>query len=137
MNSTPTGPKVLYAEDDERLQQLTLRILEQKLPGCSITAVNDGDSCLLAFKLTGGVGFDLILTDKDMPIMSGIEVISELAKMSQAGISVPPIILYTGDSDGAHIPEDFYESLRISILAKSCRGDDLAEAIRTAIKLAK
>lgn len=127
MKKEPSTVRILYAEDDALLRISTILILESKCPGCSITAVNDGKPCLEAFQ-NNPSDFDLILIDKDMPSMSGTEVIEHLAEAAH-NTEIPRIVLYTGDPGGATISEKAKETLDITILSKPADGHKLIQLV--------
>lgn len=62
-------PRVLVAEDYAPNQA----VLKQQLTslGCEVDVVNDGAAALAKWS---GTGYDLILTDLDMPLMDGLEL---------------------------------------------------------------
>ena len=127
MKEEATAVRILYAEDDALLRISTVLLLESKCPGCNITAVDDGEACLEVFQSNPG-DFDLILTDKDMPGMSGIELIEHLAETAQ-NMDIPQIILYTGDLGGAVISEKAKEALNIAILSKPTDRNKLIQLV--------
>ncbi len=93
---------ILYVEDDENLQLITIDILSEFFT--NITTANDGIDALEKFKNTS---FDLIISDIDMPNMNGINMISEIRKMSS---DVVILIL------SAYIkPEYFIETIKLGI----------------------
>ncbi len=77
--------KLLYVEDDKNIQISTISILEEFFD--CITVKDDGKDGLEAFK-TGF--YDLIITDINMPNMTGIEMIKELRKYNK---NIPVIVL--------------------------------------------
>lgn len=91
-------PRVLVAEDDYHMLRLVVEDLRED--GYDVTGVRDGGSLVGA--LGGGlVGrgemtTDLIVTDVQMPVCSGLQVLRELRR---AHCSVP-VILVTAFGDG-------------------------------------
>lgn len=132
--------RVLVAED-ERITRATLtRTLEAW--GHTVTAAADGAEALRLFEVggTGGGGggggggsggggaFDIVLTDWEMPGLSGLELIERLRARPDAGFMY--IIMLTGRSDKADVvrgieagADDFVskpfdrEELRVRLLA--------------------
>lgn len=81
---------VLYMEDDRGLA----RLLEKRLArtGIDLEVATDGKAGLLKCKAGS---YDILLVDNQMPGMTGIEVIQQLAGQENA----PPIIMVTGSGD--------------------------------------
>lgn len=81
---------VLLVEDDPMVMQCTEETL-QGIDGVAVvTAKNGADALAL---VDGGLAFDLLLTDRQMPRMGGEALIAELRRR---GCS-QPFILMTGD----------------------------------------
>ncbi len=132
------GKKVLLADD----QELNLKISSRKLRsvGMEIVEARDGKELLEIYKnsLSEGANnqlkskFDLIITDINMPIMSGDEVISAIRKIERdSKISFKnriPAIALTGDGDWDHINSFF----KLGIDDYFVKGADSEKLIRTA-----
>lgn len=75
MASSPTPRKlrIIYAEDSPAEQELMTVILERH--GHEIACFNDGQSALQSI-LTGT--YDLLVTDNDMPRMTGLDLVRQL-----------------------------------------------------------
>ena len=84
-NVTPV--KILYLEDDIGLARLLVKHMERS--GFSVDIANNGKTGLSMFEQSD---YDVIVTDQQMPEMSGLEVINHLSK---TGI-MPPVIMVTG-----------------------------------------
>lgn len=80
---------VLYAEDDALVRTLTVRLLANA--GYKITPVADG---LAAWEALQKTGFDLLITDNDMPNLTGMELITKLRRDNVC----LPIILASGSA---------------------------------------
>ena len=65
------GKQVLYLDDDEALVVMTMRLLERQ--GYRVAGYTDSAEALQALRADPG-RFDLVVTDYNMPGMSGIEV---------------------------------------------------------------
>jgi DNA-binding response OmpR family regulator len=87
---------VLYAEDDAALRELTARMLTRA--GYTIVAVPDG---LAAWNTLNAREFDLLITDNDMPRLTGLELVTKLRLKKM----VLPIILASGSADFFRSPE--------------------------------
>jgi len=70
---------ILYLDDDDTLVFLVRRLLERR--GYRVTGVSDQQQAIDAVRANPG-GFDLMLTDYNMPGMSGIEVAEEVLRIS-------------------------------------------------------
>jgi CheY-like chemotaxis protein len=83
---------VLYVDDEPRLARLEERRLTQL--GYVITAVSDGPAALAAFR-ANPAGFDVIITDYQMPRMTGLDLAREISRIRPE----LPVILSTGNVD--------------------------------------
>jgi CheY-like chemotaxis protein len=81
---------ILYAEDDQEISAICTRILNRA--GYRITVVGDGDS---AWEALSREKFDLLVTDNDMPNLSGVELVAKL-RLNKVNL---PIILASGSAD--------------------------------------
>ncbi len=70
---------ILYLDDDDTLVFLVRRLLERR--GYRVTGVSDQQQAIEAVR-ANPEGFDLMLTDYNMPGMSGIEVAEEVLRIS-------------------------------------------------------
>jgi CheY-like chemotaxis protein len=66
-----TGQRILYIDDDEALVFLVKRLLTRR--GYRISAHTDQNEALAALR-ADPAGFDLVVTDFNMPGMSGLDV---------------------------------------------------------------
>ncbi|MFP4436961.1 MAG: response regulator transcription factor [Chloroflexaceae bacterium] len=66
---------VLIADDDDGVRALLARIVVRIYPAISVSAVNDGTEALLLY---GQHGADLLLTNFNMPIMDGLDLVRAL-----------------------------------------------------------
>lgn len=86
--------RILLAEDIEIIRISVKETLEAR--GYVVVDVSNGE-LLLDELLKEGQSYDLVITDKEMPLKTGIEVIREIR--SNEKFSKLPIILMTGDFD--------------------------------------
>ena len=71
----PKAITALVVEDSPTMRQLLVFAL-RRLKGIEITEADDGVDALK--KLAGGVKFDIVLTDINMPIMDGLKLVRNL-----------------------------------------------------------
>jgi two-component system response regulator QseB len=82
---TPSSSALLLAEDDANLQGMLRELLASE--GYEVTAVRDGAAALQA-ALNGQ--FDVVVLDRGLPLLGGLEVLSRLR---QRGWAVPVLVL--------------------------------------------
>lgn len=90
--------RILVVDDDALAGEMTAAVLE-----------GEGHDCVLAEngmeameKLGGDAPFDLIVSDMNMPLISGIDLFRELRGQ---GVALPFILLSGDDPDAAHKQE--------------------------------
>ena len=83
------GQQVLYIDDDETLSQLANRLLTRL--GLRVTCFQDARQALDALHAAPR-GFDLVITDFNMPRLSGLDVAREVARL-HPGL---PVIITSG-----------------------------------------
>ncbi|MDD3596581.1 response regulator [Sulfuricurvum sp.] len=76
---------ILIAEDEEYNQMVIQAMIEMLYPQVRIEMVSDGRE---AFEKLQGGSFDLVLTDIDMPVMNGYDLLTEVRK---TGLNIPMI----------------------------------------------
>ncbi|MFZ2889511.1 response regulator [Sulfuricurvum sp.] len=76
---------ILIAEDDEYNQMVVQAMIEILYPDVTMDIVSNGIEALE--KLQNNT-FDLLLSDVDMPLMNGYELVVEIKKM---GLNIPMI----------------------------------------------
>jgi CheY-like chemotaxis protein len=118
--------RVLFVDDDQSIANIALKILEPF--GYRVTA---GTSSLEALELVRSDpgAFDLLITDMDMPGLSGLDLIAGVRAI-RAGF---PVILCTGLAefgDGQR-PDDLQVN---AIVMKPFRQADLLESIETVLR---
>ena len=77
--------KMLIAEDEELNRTVIVAMVELMYDGVSVTVVGDGVQALEALKTQH---YDLVLTDIDMPMLNGYELLDEVKAL---GLSMPLI----------------------------------------------
>ena len=68
--------RILVAEDDQFTREIVQRALEAA--GHQVLAAEDGSEALAATE--GGASFDLVVTDVEMPGISGLELAEQILK---------------------------------------------------------
>ncbi|OGI73065.1 hypothetical protein A3D42_01940 [Candidatus Nomurabacteria bacterium RIFCSPHIGHO2_02_FULL_41_18] len=115
--------KILYAEDDKIWRRTLQDLLEYR--GCVVEAVENGK--ILLEKLATGA-YDLVLTDNDMPVLTGIQALKKIREME--GLRDLPVIVFSGRSSDL---EKYVTGLGGTCLNKAST-EDLFPAIERALK---
>ena len=123
-NAPAAGAHVLFVEDDEDQLQSTPRLLEAM--GCRVTAQGVPENAV-ELVADGNHGFDLVITDYDMPGLSGTQLAERVAH-SEPDL---PIILISGREDAAMAAENLPNIRRVII--KPYDKHDLSEAINSVL----
>ncbi len=109
--------KVLLAEDDFLLQALASAVLQQE--GFEVIQAMDGGEALALFDREHP---DLVLTDYDMPVMNGLELIRTIrAKGLQTYV---PLVMFTGGGKAGLLQESL-EAGAIEFITKPFEPDEL------------
>lgn len=82
--------RVLVVDDDSLAGEMTVAVLEDLGHACQL-AENGVEAMEV---LAGGESFDLVVSDMNMPLVSGIDLFRELRSQGSA----LPFILLTGDA---------------------------------------
>lgn len=118
-------PLVLVADDETHI----LHVLSLKLTqaGCEVLTVEDGQAAL---RLARQHDIDLLITDHQMPLLSGIELARRLA--ADPATSFIPVMLLT--ARGYNIRPRRLEGTRIAhILTKPFSPTDLIDNVKRLI----
>ena len=73
--------KVLLVEDDQNVRAALVRLLERRAPsigGLTVTEAENGSEAWTM--LQAGERFNIIISDNDMPVMSGLELLTRVHK---------------------------------------------------------
>lgn len=119
----PRSLKILIVEDNKVNQRVT-RIIVSKLGHDSAIAENGRQ----ALEAMDKVKYDLVLLDRQMPVMDGIETAREILRRQPDRFERPKLIALTADT----MPEDRELFLSAGVdhyLSKPLRPDDLRRAI--------
>ena len=124
--SSLRGLSILLVEDDPAVRQMTEGLLAE----FGAKVVTDADGTAAKTRLSRGKGFDLLLTDVIMPGgVSGVE----LARYAAARYPHMAILLATGYA-GDRLQGFTISDLPWAVLRKPFRGDQLAQALVSALK---
>ena len=116
--------KVLYVEDDTGVKEATLHLLKEFFS--KVITASDGLEGLNLYKKEKP---DLIITDIDMPHMSGLEMISRIRERD----SDTAIVVFTAHSE----TEFLIESIKLGVDGYVLKPIDLKQFIQTIKKVAE
>lgn len=119
-------PAVLFVDDDDMVCRSMSRCLERA--GFAVTTVTSGEAAL---EQARAHRFDVIVTDHNMPTMSGTDLIDRL--LSEDKQLASRLILTSGDLH-TNANEAFLARTGVRGLQKPFQLADLALAVRTAAK---
>ena len=123
--ATPTasiggGQRILYIDDDESLVFLVQRTLERR--GFRVTGFSDQQLALDAL-LADPAAFDLVVTDYNMPGMSGLDVARKVRSIRPN----LPLAVASGFIDGTLLAEAQAAGVR-EVISKANAVEDLCDA---------
>jgi CheY-like chemotaxis protein len=75
----PAAYHVIIADDDTAIRSLIARVVARTYDSVTVTAVPDGLDALLSYQQLGA---DLVITNQEMPILSGLSLIERLRVLS-------------------------------------------------------
>jgi len=78
---------ILVADDDEEIRSVVSAILRRR--GHTVELVKNGDEAIKLFALKPGF-FDVLITDHNMPLVSGLELVHHLRK---SGVQTKIIVI--------------------------------------------
>jgi len=126
------GARILLAEDNEINRQIARELLESA--GLSVTEVSDGERAVEAVEraFAGGVPFDLVLMDVQMPRMDGLQATRIIrAREQQTGAHVPIIAMTAHAMKGDR--ERCIEAGMDDYVTKPVKEAELHEVIKRAV----
>ena len=126
-DTAATAPRVLIVDDERYLTSIVSLKLRQA--GYEVEVTGDGEEALVAAReaAAAGRGFDVIVTDFQMPIMSGLDLCQQL-KAEPATANVPVVML---TARGHEIPPGETDTTNIrSLMAKPFSARELVEKVR-------
>jgi len=83
---------ILIADDDASVRALIARIVARAYPSVTISSVPDG---LDALQIYDQRGADLLITNNEMPVLSGLSLIEHMRVLRQATL---PIVMVSADT---------------------------------------
>jgi two-component system chemotaxis response regulator CheY len=89
------GPRVLLVDDSSVMRKIIRRLLEE----VGVLSTQEAADGVEAMALFNANGFDLVLTDWNMPNMNGLELVQAI----RAAGSKVPIIMITTEAEKARI----------------------------------
>lgn len=122
----PSGLRVLLVEDQPVNQMVVRRLLERR--GHTVVVAPDGAEALA--RVRAGAAFDLVLMDRMMPVMDGIEATTRIRALSAAAAALPIFAL-----TAAVTKEERAACLAAGmdgVLAKPVQLDELVDVLRLA-----
>lgn len=118
---------VLLCDDASFIRDLIKRSLRKYLPQCEITEANDGKK---AQSILNKQSFDLILSDWEMPIVSGEELLQWVRAHDKHGKT--PFIMITSLGDKNHIVKAAQAGVS-DYLGKPFTGEELLQKVKKAL----
>jgi CheY-like chemotaxis protein len=112
------GTRILYVEDDDSLRFLGKRVLGHYY---TVDTARDGKEALGKLRCAG---YDLLVTDHNMPHLTGIELV---AQARLAGLKMP-ILITSAFLDSSQIASGFRDQIT-RILPKPFIAAELLEAV--------
>ena len=112
--------RVLVVEDDVDIRHLSVRMLLRS--GYRVDAAADG---IAGWEALDANNYDLLITDNDMPKMSGLELVK---KLRSARIALP-VVLASGGVGTEDLPRDLRSELAAT-LRKPFTVDELLETVK-------
>ncbi len=124
--AVPPRPRlrVLIADDDPTLVEVTSLILH--LSGYEVVVAEDGEQAWRAYLERG---CDLLLTDQDMPNLSGLELIERIRAQGDP----VPVVLASGRIASGDIPPPLRDLIDV-VLPKPFTSDLLLETLRACLR---
>ncbi|MCL4298513.1 MAG: response regulator [Anaerolineae bacterium] len=115
--------EILVVDDEEGVLAVLKRVLELLMPGYDISTATNG---LTAWQQLQQRSFDLLLTDQNMPGMTGLE----LAQQIRDRLPELPIVLMSGVTD-SHIEAEAQKLGLVGFLSKPFSVQQLREMLES------
>lgn len=119
--SSPTRPvrRILVVDDDSDIRKLVSVVLKQS--GYEVETAADG---LAAWEALNTECYDLLLTDQNMPRMTGVELIKKL----RAVLNLMPVILVSGMMPTEEMSKHPWLQIE-AVMFKPYGGDELLATV--------
>jgi DNA-binding response OmpR family regulator len=111
------------AEDNRAIRQLNRRILTDS--GYDVDAAENGEVAWDSLQLNS---YDLLITDNDMPKLSGVDLLQKLFAASMA----LPVIMLTGRMPTKELKQQPWLEIE-AMLLKPCAIDELLATVRNVL----
>lgn len=118
------GVRIAVAEDNGLVRMMMADMLEEF--GAEVAQAADGRQCL---ELLQGSRYDVVVTDIDMPVMDG----AELVKRVREQYPDIGVIVVSGTPQKQHIA--YMESIGVPLLTKPCDPSELVYTIERVLGL--
>jgi DNA-binding NtrC family response regulator len=127
MHISRRPPRVLVVDDEEYIRTLLMQCLERE--GYVVCVSSNGHEALkLATQYDGQI--DLLITDVNMPGMSGVE----LANLFTSNHPSVPILIISGRMDLTNLDQQQWNQRPMEVLPKPFRLDVLRRKVADAIR---
>lgn len=124
------GIRILVVDDATFIRDMIKKQLRDKIPGVEVFDAPDGARALAQLK---GQAVDLILSDWEMPNMTGAELLTAVRSMPNGGAT--PFVMISSRGDRTHIVKAI--ELGVSdYLTKPFSADELLKKVFKQLKLA-
>jgi len=124
--------KILIVDDDVEVLKVIIRFLEIEIPKCKIYQATNGE---LAKRIIDSIAIDIVLTDWDMPAMSGIELTRNI--VSRENNNYASVIIMTGVMMDTNDLKTALEAGAFDYIRKPIDKIELCARINSALKFSK
>jgi two-component system chemotaxis response regulator CheY len=125
----PLKDKSVLVVDDMKMVRARLKIILQELGTGSVLEAADGKQALESLK-AGGI--DLVLSDWNMPNMTGIELLQ--AMRAQPGMDKIPVIFITSEAQKSNMVQSMLAGVT-DYVVKPFSDDQVKKKILSALKI--
>ena len=122
MNTRPASPRILVVDDEQGVRRLLEYVLNDA--GYQVETANDGAAGWLALQANN---YDLLITDNNMPILSGLEMVKNL-RSAQLTL---PVIMVSGALNPDYLSDLDLEP--VLFLPKPFSNTDLLAKVKSAL----
>lgn len=116
---------ILVADDDPQILATLTRILTG---ACyRVATASDGR---VAIELARAAAPDLVVSDLDMPKLTGLQLLTELK--SDPGLASIPVLILTAQTD-ASVVQQLVQAGAVAVLSKPATAQEILSAVRLAL----